>query len=315
MQNIDDLEIVFLETARFDDNEKQWGMTGGFSFLTDITTVKSGREKRNAVYTIPKGTWEIGNRGVRDKEYEMIQSFHFGVLGRLIGFRFRDWIDYKETGKNGVAKKLDNTSLNYQMYKRRVIESANVYRLQKIVKPIGPSFASTPGLGNTIKFYWNDTEIIQSDNTSDPFTITLNDKKGQFSYNPSTLVVDVDSTGVYTSHTPHNLKINDGIRFTRGTDTIYTYITEIISTTQFKVNYSVLFTATDLNTNPYPTDVSNFYWRGEYDKPVRFDTDSFIPTIELFKTENGETRTALQLPTIPLVELTSEEDYLNKEDR
>lgn len=308
MVNLDESDMNFIELARFDNNEKQWGMSGGFGFSTDITTTKGGREKRNANYAIPRGSWEIGNRGVTEKEYKNIQDFQIVAFGKLLGFRMRDWTDYKDQG-SGVVRRLTDTDLTYQMYKKREISQANVYRLQKIVKPIGPSFTTDPKLGNTIKFYWNGNLITQSDNTADPYTVTLNDKKGQFTFNPSTLLVSVDGV-TFTSSTNHNLKINDGIRFTLDNNVIYTYVTEIIDSKRFKTAYSQSFTADSLNMNPYPTDVSDFTWTGMYDKPVRFDTDEIIPTVELFK---GDT-IALQLPSIQLIELLAEEDYLNSED-
>lgn len=303
MANLDEEYIEFIETARFDGNVRQWGMTGGYSWLTDITSVKNGKERRNAVYAQPRGSWEIGNRGVTEKENIELQDFHYSVMGRLIGFRMRDWMDFKDDGK-GISKRTEG-SLSYQMYKKREIKLADVYRLQKITKPVGPTFTSFPDLGNTIQFFWNNEEIFQSSNTSNPLTITLDDTKGIFVFNPANLNVSVDGS-MFTSSTNHGLKKNDGIRFTRDSEVIYTYITEVVDEKRFRTAYNQMFTASSLNVNPYPTDSSNFKWTGLFDKAVRFDTDNINPTVQLFnesQEEGGQPTIALQLPSIQIIEL------------
>lgn len=298
MINLDKENVSFLETARFDGNNRQWGMSGGFQFLTDITSVKNGAEKRNAVYKEPRGTWEIGNRGVTEKENFEIQSFLYTVGGKHTGFRFRDWLDYKDEGA-GVMEL--TTDLTYQMFKKREIKFANAYRLQKIIKPVGPTFESFPDLGNTIQFFWNGVEIIQS---TGPFSFTLDDTKGIAVFNPATLIVNVDAGGVYTSIQKHNLKINDGIKFNRSDVVVDTYIIEIIDEYKFRVNYSESFSATNLETKPYPNSSSDLKWTGLFDKAVRFDTDEILVSGTIFnELESGETIYAVQLPSIPIIEL------------
>lgn len=303
MANLDEQNISFLEKARFDDNNRQWGMTGGYSWLTDITSVKNGKEKRNAVYTDPRGSWEIGNRGVNEKEYQVIADFHFLTKGRLIGFRMRDWLDFKDDNK-GIAERIEG-GLTYQMFKKREIKIAEVYRLQKIIKPLGPTFTSVPDLGNTIQFFWNDEEIFQSSNTANPLTITLDDTTGIFTFNPSSLNTSVVDS-LFTSTTNHELKVNDGIKFLRNGETVYTYITEIVNNKSFRTAYNQVFSQESLTVNPYPTNISNFKWTGLFDKAVRFDTDNINPTVQLFnesQEEGGQPTIALQLPSIQIIEL------------
>lgn len=300
MTNLDEENVSFLELARFDANNRQWGMTGGYAFLTDITSVKNGSEKRNAVYFQPRGNWEIGNRGVTEKENAELQDFFYAVKGMLIGFRMRDWMDYKDDDK-GVLRRESDSNLSYQMYKKREIKLADVYRLQKIIKPIGPSFASFPDLGNTIQFFWNDEEIFQTTNPSNPHTIILDDTKGIIQYNPASLSITVES-GIFTSSTDHGLLVNDGLRFTHNGETVYTYITEVIDSKRFRTAYPESITGS-ITGNPFPTDVSNFTWTGLFDKAVRFNTDEIQPTVQLFdETEDGP-KIALQLPSIQIIEL------------
>lgn len=297
--NLEEEVVSFIETARFDGNNRQWGMTGGKSWLTDITNVKNGKEKRNAVYYQPRGSWEIGNRGVTEKEYAEIEDFHYATKGRLIGFRMRDWIDYKDDGK-GVALRKDGT-LTYQMYKKREIKIADVYRLQKILKPIGPTFESFSDLGNTVRFFWNDEELFQSPSGS--LTINLNDTDGTFTFDPATLHTVV-SSNIFSTVNNHGLKVNDGIKMNINSVDIYTYITEVLDDKRFRVSYDQELNYDDLIVYPYPTDLSNFKWTGLFDKAVRFDTDNISPTVQIFnEIEDGTTKIALQLPSIQIIEL------------
>lgn len=296
-------DLKFFETARYDGNERQWGMTSGISFLTDITTVKSGFEKRFKVWNTPRGYWQIGNRGVSQEEYKQLYDFFYNVAGQYSGFRLRDWSDYTDEGA-GTFLKIEDTDIKYQMYKKREIKLANIYTLQKVYKPIGPSFASFPDLGNTIKFFWNDNEIIQSNDPSSFLTITLDDTTGIFTFNPANLTANVSSSdNVFNTTTDHHLLVNDGVRFTLSGNLIEAKVTQVIDSKRFLTDYTQSFDATSLNVKPFPTNDSNFYWTGMFDKAVRFNTDSFENPIIIFSEKEDGTEVSYQLQSIPLIEI------------
>lgn len=71
------------------------GSSGGPRRRTDIVTLRSGYEERNATWADSRREYDagLGLRNINDL-YTVIE-FWEGRLGRLYGFRFKDWADYK----------------------------------------------------------------------------------------------------------------------------------------------------------------------------------------------------------------------------
>lgn len=298
----------FYNMARYSGDSRNWGTQGGISFSTQITAMKNGREKRLPVLSEGLASFEIGNKDILEKDFNTIFNFFQLMEGKAYGFRIRDWTDYKDDGI-GILLPTETNSLTFQMYKKRGIEYVEDYYLQTIRRPIGPSFTNIPGLGNTIKFFWNDRQIAQSNSS---LSFTLDDKKGLATFNTFTLISSGISSNVATITSNPNLKIGDGIYFTYDSKIVYGLITNITNT-------SITFTTSDsqvynisssIELHPYPTENSSIRWTGYFDKPVRFNTDEFPTTTKLFieKGEGLDPDVGITLPSIQLKEIIPDPD-------
>ncbi|MGH8622498.1 MAG: DUF2460 domain-containing protein, partial [Burkholderiales bacterium] len=74
-----------------------YGAVGGPQYSTDVVVVRSGREQRNANWSVSRGKWELGERQVDTSELHTLIGFFRARQGRAQGFRFKDWGDYKAT--------------------------------------------------------------------------------------------------------------------------------------------------------------------------------------------------------------------------
>lgn len=100
------------------------GSSGGPSRMTDIVTLRSGFEQRNSIWNNSRRKYNAG-LGLQDIKnlYEAIAFFE-ARRGRLHGFRWKDWADYKsgdpisETTTNDVQLGVgDGTIVDFQLLK------------------------------------------------------------------------------------------------------------------------------------------------------------------------------------------------------
>ena len=85
--------MAFHET-RFPDDISR-GSGGGPERRVDIVTLRSGFEERNAIWADSRRSYDA-SLGIRDIDdlYEVIHFFE-GRRGKLHGFRWKDWSDWK----------------------------------------------------------------------------------------------------------------------------------------------------------------------------------------------------------------------------
>lgn len=79
------------------------GSSGGPERLTDVVTLRSGHEQRNTIWANSRQRYDasMGIRNV-DKLYETVEFFE-ARRGRLHGFRWKDWKDYKSKSPRSVV--------------------------------------------------------------------------------------------------------------------------------------------------------------------------------------------------------------------
>lgn len=83
------------------------GASGGPMLRTDIVELRSGFEERNAVWKHPRHEYNVGF-GLRDlDDIFRVKEFFLTRQGRLIGFRFKDWSDWKSCDPNAVIGAVD----------------------------------------------------------------------------------------------------------------------------------------------------------------------------------------------------------------
>lgn len=83
------------------------GSSGGPRRRTDIVTLRSGFEERNAIWADSRREYDAG-LGIRDiNDLHDVLEFFEARLGRLYGFRWKDWADYKSCAPNQAVSRDD----------------------------------------------------------------------------------------------------------------------------------------------------------------------------------------------------------------
>jgi uncharacterized protein (TIGR02217 family) len=81
--------------------------TGGPQRKTEIVTLGSGYEERNAVWANSRRSYDVGS-GVRSlDDLSAVIAFFEARMGRLYGFRLKDFADYKSCAAGAAVSPLD----------------------------------------------------------------------------------------------------------------------------------------------------------------------------------------------------------------
>lgn len=290
--------MSFFESPRFPDKIAV-GAVGGPTFMTEIVELASGHEQRNVAWPIPRQRYSVTLLNRPKTELDELNAFIRVVRGRGHGFRFKDFVDYQvaaAAGRLGIGAV--GTGLpTYQLYRRYT--SAPQTDDRKISKPVA---ATVSVLRNSIP-------------------VTFGAGAGEIALDTTTGIVTfvADQSRSITSHTPAashiftlasafspNLAIGGRIYVAGVTGTAATLLNDIAHAVT-GVASNVITTST--NTSgltasggtaffyPQPTDLLT--WSGEFDVPVRFDTDAM--EAEIVKAAGGTTRFIWD--SIPIVEL------------
>lgn len=127
----------FIETQF--PSEISYGASGGPSYSTDIVSMFSGHEQRNSNWKNARAKYNIST-GVRTEEqWQVLISFFRGCKGKAIGFRFKDWSDYKVSRQRIAIS--DGVKTEFQLIK--TYSSGDNVITRKITKPVV----------NTVKLY------------------------------------------------------------------------------------------------------------------------------------------------------------------
>lgn len=84
-----------------------FGSTGGVERRTEVVTLASGHERRSTPWALGRRRWLVGG-GVRSlDELAELVAFFEARRGRLYGFRFRDFADWKSCRPGGEPSATD----------------------------------------------------------------------------------------------------------------------------------------------------------------------------------------------------------------
>ena len=107
-----------------------YGATGGPMYLTDVVATVSGREQRNSKWSQARAKYNVASGIKTESQWQALISFFRARRGKAVGFRFKDWSDYK-----GENQPINNISGNdYQMVKQYSSGAVAVER--EITKPV-----------------------------------------------------------------------------------------------------------------------------------------------------------------------------------
>jgi len=139
-----------------------YGAAFGPRFSTAICRQSNGQEQRRILWEQPLVMAQLGSRSVTLAELNYLLSFHEAVKGAYIGFRIKDWSDYKAT--NQVLGTGNGTSQTWQLVKRYTVGAVTVTR--PITKPVA----------GTLKVFVDGLEVLEDfslDTTTGTLTTTL----------------------------------------------------------------------------------------------------------------------------------------------
>lgn len=72
-----------------------YGSQFGQEFNTNDVRLRSGRSRRNARWSRPLGQYSVLYRALKPEHHAVVRNAHMASMGSLIGFRFKDWTDYR----------------------------------------------------------------------------------------------------------------------------------------------------------------------------------------------------------------------------
>lgn len=131
--------MAFHET-RFPDDISE-GSTGGPERRTDVITLRSGFEQRNAVWANSRRRYDasLGIRDINDL-YTVIEFFE-ARRGQLHGFRWKDWTDYKSGNPRSIVSSNDQvigtgdgTTTQFQL--KKIYSPGDDQWVREIKKPV-----------------------------------------------------------------------------------------------------------------------------------------------------------------------------------
>jgi uncharacterized protein (TIGR02217 family) len=275
------------------------GTVGGAEYNTNVVVVQSGFEQRNQNWSVSRGKWDIGERILNPTELEAIIAFFRARKGKYQGFRFKDFADFTAsyTTTGYIDSGVGTGQSTAQLYKH-YFDGTDTYD-RKINKPVN----------GTITLYQNGGVI-------NPANYTIDYTTGIITYVPlsTTNITNITnaSNGVVTTSTAHGLTSGNLVYISGVSGAMATNINNKYYT--ISVSSSTTFTL-GVNTTSYGAygsggNVKKFYqagdvmrWSGQFDIPVRFDTDELKHRLDEVVINQGSQTPYLYLLSLPIVEI------------
>lgn len=116
-----------------------YGAVGGPGFRTNIVTLSNGFERRDALWSKQRGSYDIGPVINTNTILATVLNFFYARVGRLRGFRFKDWSDFELTDE--TIGQTDGVTATFQITK--TYTSGPVSFVRDIKKPVSGSLSVT----------------------------------------------------------------------------------------------------------------------------------------------------------------------------
>lgn len=126
--------------VRFPDNISR-GARGGPRRLTQVIELASGDEERNGSWANSRRVYDV-SYGIRNaNDLDSVVHFFESRMGRLYGFRFKDWLDYKSCKPMQISLPMDQVidtgdGLQTQFQLVKVYASGAQSWTRTITKPV-----------------------------------------------------------------------------------------------------------------------------------------------------------------------------------
>jgi len=116
--------------------EISYGSKGGTLFSIDIVSTFSGHEQRNINWAHSRARYDASSGVKTEAQVEGLISFFRARRGRAIGFRYKDWLDYRAT--NQILGVGDGNLQEFQLVKH--YQSGDEVYTRTINKPVDNEF-------------------------------------------------------------------------------------------------------------------------------------------------------------------------------
>jgi len=259
------------------DVGRDYSVVGGPEFNTVIVTTAAGFEQRNQNWEVARGRWQLGERYVQRAKKDALQAFFRARRGSLQGFRFRDWTDYEVAGEGfdpagardvQLVKTYDDGS-GYP-YVRTIHKPRSGVTLTRAGSPEG--YASLDTATGILSLNPDSEATIQYAYAENPARINFAVAHG-FTTGQTIWLRGLTGYWAPLTDAAYVITVTGANDFTLdGIDgTVYTSAPQASA-------YAGLYPIGETLT-----------WSGEFDVPVRFDSDEFrteFVTAELFHLES-----------------------------
>ena len=109
-----------------------YGSEFGHEYKTRITELSNGVERRNADWQRALGRYSVRYQNLDEDHHNLVVAAHHACMGALIGFRLKDWSDYKADNEYFALGAGEPTT--YQLKKTYALGSLS--RVREIFKPV-----------------------------------------------------------------------------------------------------------------------------------------------------------------------------------
>lgn len=155
------MTTTFIETPRFPE-DISYGSVGGPEYLTNVVEIDSGALIRNSVWTYGRHSYDVAYGVKTQSDLETLLNYFHMVLGRGIGFRYKDWLDYKSCVTEDTPAFTDcnigtgtGALATFQLRKGYTV-GGTYYTYRNILKPVtGTVKVGVAGVQKTQTTHWN----------------------------------------------------------------------------------------------------------------------------------------------------------------
>jgi len=276
---------MIFDEVRINDNLIIYNTDGGAVFSTDLTVLDNAFEASNQNWVSSRSEWNLGDRVVAQDEVDQLNTFFRARKGKFRGFRLKDWSDYTDkllgVGCGTFATpSAGNVPTNigvgtggptYQMYKFYASGPSTDYRM--IQKPVTGTCAVRRNgsiVAATID-YTTGRVTFAADATSAA--------TGGILGATTVVTTNLAVTGLLAGHKVH-LSGFTGVDASAVNDLSH-IVVSVTGTGPFTYTLATDTTALVITLgtgtlSKYPQSSDALTWTGEFDVPVRFDTDKFM---------------------------------------
>lgn len=257
-----------------------YGSSFGPAWRTDVTRVASGFETRDSKWAHPLYMGDVSSGIKEEADMQAIIDFFHQARGRAYGFRFKDWGDFEATDQ----VLLPDGGPTVQLRKSYAPGASNEY-VRTITKPVDGTVSLSRN-GSAFTDYTLDTttgEItLDADSTASIDDIARDSSgtvtaPGHGFSDDDEIYIDGVNGMTEVNGEVYTITVVDADTFTLGTDTSG-YDEYTSGGTAYK----------------YVQSSESLTWSGEFDVPVRFDTDELSVVFEDYQ---------IQSTSVPVVEI------------